>query len=391
MKTEGYSVTLEVLTPVHVGSGDMVNALGYLREGETLYVVDPDRWNEWLSEQRAAERFIGWMDRILQTTSPQQQRQFSLTRFVREELRQNDVRGVASQVSRYPIRMEECGEPDPLRGFRVHLRDAYARAYLPGSSLKGALRTALIEELLSQDDQLEKALVKPLQTVKPTHDRRVLRRNLKRVWEEMEQSLLRGGQKKANFDLLRFVLVSDSEPFAHEQVSVRLVRSEGTQRRTDTWVEALRPGASTRLTLSLVPEAPLALLGLQEDLREYLLWEALMEVLYERAKRRLQRERQYPYPPAVQQRLQELQQRNRPDAPLLCVGWGQGYLGTTVMGLVEETNASRYAQLVEKMRPVLPRQGQGVQPQRFPKTRRAVRSAQQEAVAPIGWVQLNAV
>lgn len=391
MKTEGYSVRLEVLTPVHVGSGDMVNALGYLREGETLYVVDPDRWNEWLGKQSAANRFVQWMERMLQTTDPQQQRQFSLTRFVREELRQNNVEGVASQVARYPIRMEECREPDPLRGFRVHLRDAYARAYLPGSSLKGALRTALIEELLSQDDQLEKALMEPLQAVKPTDDRRVLRRNLKRVWEEMEQSLLRGGQKKANFDLLRFVLVSDSEPFAHEQISVRLVRSEGTQRRTDTWVEALRPGASTRLTLSLVPGAPLALLGLREDLREYLLWEALMEVLYERAKRRLQRERQYPYPPAVQQRLQELQQRNRPDAPLLCVGWGQGYLGTTVMGLVEETNASRYSELVKKMRPVLPRQGQGVQPQRFPKTRRAVRSAQQEAVAPIGWVQLSAV
>ncbi|MDW8321823.1 MAG: type III-A CRISPR-associated RAMP protein Csm5 [Armatimonadota bacterium] len=389
MKTQGYSVKLEVLTPVHVGSGDMVNALGYLREGDTLHVVDSDRWSVWLEGQKAAQKFVGWMERLLQISDSQQQRQFSLTRFLTDELKRSDIGAVAGAVECYSLKLEGRREPDPLRGFRAHLRDAQGRAYLPGSSLKGAIRTALIEDLLQEDDQMETVLIKPLQKISHTDDRRALRRNLRDVWEKMEQRLLRGGQRKANFDLLRFVLVSDSQPFPHEQVSVCWVRSEGTQKTTDTWIEALRPGASTQFTLSLVPDAPLNQLGLQEELREYLLWEALMEVLHERAQRRLQRELQYPYPPAVRSCLQELQQMNQPDAPLLCVGWGQGYLGTTVMGLLQDANARQYATLIEKMRPALPRQGQGVQPNRFPKTRRAVRNQQAEAVYPLGWVRLQ--
>lgn len=389
MNSVSHTVTLEVLTPVHVGSGDTVNALGYLREGDILYIVDPDRWTGWLEERGMAQGFLGWMERMMPATSSARKGEFSLTRFVTGELRRSDMAAIAGEVARYSLKMEGCGEPDPLRGFKTHIRDAWGRAYLPGSSLKGAMRTALIEDLLQENDSLEGVLVVPLRKVPMTDDRRVLRGNLRRVWEDMEQQLLRGGQKEANFDLLRFVLVSDSEPLPQEQVSLRLVRSEGTGKPTQTWIEALRPGASTRFTLSLMPDAPLGQLRLEEGLREYLSLQTLLEVLYERAERRLVRELQYPYPAAVQARLQELQQRNRPDAPLLCVGWGQGYLGTTVMGLVQDESAQEYERLIQKMRPAPPRREQGVQPERFPKTRRTVRATQEQPVYPLGWVQLR--
>lgn len=404
MNATSYTVTLEVLTPVHVGSGDTVNALGYLREGDALHVVDPDRWTEWLGQQGRAEQFVGWMERVLQITDRQQQRGVSLTRFVREELRRRDIVPIAEKTARYSLKMEGCGEPEPLRGFKTHIRDARGRAYLPGSSLKGAIRTALIEELLLADEGVNRRLAQPLHRTleregqkRPHESDKQWARRMKsaigRFWQNVEYRLIRGsneqGEMTAHYDLLRFVLVSDSEPLPQEQVSLRKVCSEGTRRPTDTWIEALRPGASTRFTLSLVPDAPLELLKLADDLRDYLVWETLMEVLYERAERRLARELQYAYPPAVRNRLQELRTRNRPDAPLLCVGWGQGYLGTTVMGLVQDERAQEYARLIEKMRPALPRGGQGVQPNRFPKTRRAVRNAREEAVYPLGWVQLR--
>jgi len=167
------------------------------------------------------------------------------------------------------------------------------------------------------------------------------------------------------------------------------VRSENTGRPTQTWLEMVRAGASTRFTLTLLPDAPLKPLGLDDTLREYLLWETLFEVLYERAERRLQRELQYAYPAAVKQELQRLQSLNRRDAPLLCVGWGQGYLGTTVMGLVRDDSPQEYARMVQNMREALPRRGQGVQPQNFPKTRRTVRQRNEQAVYTPGWVQLR--
>ena len=391
MKHEVYTVNVEVQTPVHVGSGETVNALSYLRVKDMLYVIDDNRWQRWLEAQNVTSRFLQWMDSVAQVMGTPQQRQMSLTRFLTDTLRRQDVEAVAKQVAAYPLRMEECGEPDAVRGLKAHLRDARRCAYLPGSSLKGAIRTALVEDLLLEHDHLERYLQQPLQQRLRTAagDRRRLRREVREVWQQMEQALLRGGKQKANFDLLRFVMVSDSEPFAHEQVSLRLVRSEGTGRPTQTWLEMVRPGASTRFTLTLLPDAPLKPLGLDDELGEYLLWETLFEVLYERAERRLQRELQYAYPAAVKQELQRLQFLNRPDAPLLCVGWGQGYLGTTVMGLVRDDSPQEYARMVQNMREALPRRGQGVQPQNFPKTRRAVRQGNGQAVCTPGWVQLR--
>ncbi len=391
MTHEVYTVNVEVQTPVHVGSGETVNALSYLRVKDMLYVVDPDRWQRWLEKEKVTSRFLQWMDGVVQTLNTPQQRQMSLTRFLTDSLRRQDVEAVAKQVAAYPLHMEQCGEPDPVRGFKAHLRDARRCAYLPGSSLKGAIRTALLEDLLLEDDHLNRYLQQPLQQRLKTAagDRRRLRHEVRNVWQQMEQALLRGGRQKANFDLLRFVMVSDSEPFEPEQVSLRLVRSEGTDRRTDTWLEMVRAGASTRFTLTLLPDAPLTLLGLDAALGEYLVWQTLFEVLYGRAERRLKRELQYPYPAGVKQELQQLQSLNRPDAPLLCVGWGQGYLGTTVMGLVRDASPKEYAQMVQNMREALPRRGQGVQPQNFPKTRRTVRQRDEQAVCTPGWVQLR--
>jgi CRISPR type III-A-associated RAMP protein Csm5 len=391
MKHEVYTVNVEVQTPVHVGSGETVNALSYLRVKDMLYVIDDDRWQRWLEAQNVTSRFLQWMDSVAQVMGTPQQRQMSLTRFLTDSLRRQDVEVVAKQVAAYPLRMEECGEPDAVRGLKAHLRDARRRAYLPGSSLKGVIRTALLEDLLLEDDHLNRYLQQPLQQRLKTAagDRRRLRREVREVWQQMEQALLRGGKQKANFDLLRFVMVSDGEPFAHEQVSLRLVRSENTGRPTQTWLEMVRAGASTRFTLTLLPDAPLKPLGLDDELGEYLLWETLFEVLYERAERRLQRELQYAYPAAVKQELQRLQSLNRRDAPLLCVGWGQGYLGTAVMGLVRDDSPQDYAQMVQNMREALPRRGQGVQPQNFPKTRRTVRRCDEQAVCTPGWVQLH--
>ncbi len=389
MKTVVHRIALEVLTPVHVGTGESVNAMGYLRTGDTLHVVGSDRWAQWILDQGKANLYLQWMEEELARIMQKERNTARLTQFVTDRLRQSDVGAVAQKVSRYAVQLEQCGEPDPTDGFRTHVRDAQYRPYLPGSSIKGAIRTALLEDRLLDGSRLETELLKPLQRLQPDNDRRALRRALRQQWQRMEQNLLRGGKPKANFDLLRFVLVSDSEPVELDGVSVRLVRSEGTGRTTDTWVEALRVGTVTHVMLSFTPEAPLGLLGLDESLRDLLRIERLFMALYERAQRRLERELQYPYLASVKQAIRQLQERNRPDAPLLCVGWGQGYLGTTVMGLARDEKPEEYAELIEKMKPALPRRSQNVEAQRFPKTRRAVRDSQKQAVAPPGWVQMR--
>ena len=389
MRTEAHTVTVEVLTPVHVGTGESINALSYLREGNTLHVLDADRWLNWLEQQGKGDAYVRWVENSLSAGTQPASSGSRLTQFLTQKLGRTDVAQVAAQVRRYPVEMEECTEPDPSRGFRTHIRNARHRAYLPGSSIKGAIRTALLEDLLLEDDHLQNELLTPLQQVLGNTRTRQLRSDLRRCWQQMEQDLLRAGKRKANYDLLRFVMVSDSQPFSHDQVRVRRVRSEGTHRTTDTWLEMLTQGARTTFTLSFEPEAPLASLGLETGLGHYLRCDTLFEVLAKRAERRLERELKYAYPATPKQVIQELLEQNRNDAPLLCVGWGQGYLGTTVMGLVQDESAQDYSQLVLKMLPVLPRRGQGIEHGRFPKTRRTVRDRQSTSVAPLGWVQLR--
>ncbi len=224
-----YRLGIEVLSPVHIGSGrpDLVDDLDYVR-GRQIYVIDMERMlaelpaDRWARAEEAAP-----LSTLLHADE--------YARYARYAL--NDPTGGAQRVTR----------------IQEHIKDAHGRPYIPGSSLKGAIRTALAWSMLRGTETQVRS--------------RQLAPNPRFADDPLEAELF-GGNTRArnprvdpNRDLLRVMHVADSRPMEGlELVQVTLHslkdRAGGRelQSKGDRWgffVEVLPAGAQLETTMRL--------------------------------------------------------------------------------------------------------------------------------------------
>ena len=120
-QTETIKLAVEIVTPVHVGSGEELHReLDYIEHREQIFVVDQNRTFNAIASGSAA------LD-TLQQANPE------LSDSVR----------LAGAYYGYPLPNLRQSPTIPEK-FRACIKDAMQRPYLPGSSVKGAIRTALL-------------------------------------------------------------------------------------------------------------------------------------------------------------------------------------------------------------------------------------------------------
>lgn len=139
------NIRLETLTPVHIGSGnELARDIDFFvptedNEFDDIYVIDPDR----IAQDMGGDKntFAQWAAAI------EQGRAVSfLNRFLKPDKRDTYTRR----------RLERVGRNDgEVTVIKECMHDGQGRAYIPGSSLKGALRTALLTHLIQQKSQAE--------------------------------------------------------------------------------------------------------------------------------------------------------------------------------------------------------------------------------------------
>ncbi|RME53384.1 MAG: type III-A CRISPR-associated RAMP protein Csm5, partial [Caldilineae bacterium] len=212
-----YDVTVSTLTPLHIGNGvDLLNQYDYAIHAKRTWRINEDALLDAqnVEDPRVAEQ--------LGRTPPAQL------------LDPRDFRP-ESGFFRYVLQgtPRSTGEGAQLR---EQLKDAFDRPYLPGTSLKGALRTAIAWQAWGA------AKLKP--------EIRKLGRNRKWAGQDYERDLL---GKNPNHDLLRALHVSDSTPLEPDSLLLLNARviTRGGNLAAPIEMEALRPDTSLHLTLKL--------------------------------------------------------------------------------------------------------------------------------------------
>jgi CRISPR type III-A-associated RAMP protein Csm5 len=216
-------------------------------------------------------------------------------------------------------------------------------------------------------------------------------RRLEKIAGDLEAKLLRGevaGETKddAKFDFLRFMEVSDSTPLLPDALRIELTQMLGTGRYTRTWVETIAPGSEVTAQIALGdPMLILRELGL-ERLREWLSLSKLLEACYIHSHDILDEEAKYfAGEPRLAALVTQLQRENEPNAPLLRLGQGQGFLGVTVDLAVKRRDEQLYDEAI--------REGVSLQRRwrttkdRFPKTRRVVTDRDGTPLSLLGWAK----
>ena len=351
--SQHYTLNVMTLSPLHIGSGrELLRGYDYVVRNGRTWRIDEDA----LLDASLGE---GEFDEAL------------MSRPAAELLQPSDFEP-SSPLFRYVVRGTPRSQERGAR-LREQIKDAFDRPYLPGSSLKGAFRTAIFDWALGQSPR---AL-----------DTGRLRDNRKWAAQPIERALL---GRDPNHDLLRALHVADSAPLnPNEALSIENAQVlTGRGPGSPIEVEALHPRVRLRATLKL----DLSLFGGQAEhqLRfgDRLQWlRDLMGVCRARVAPILAAERDWfaggdPHSQiaAFYAGLHELVSGMPDERCLLQVGWGGGWLNKTA-GL--RLNDRQREEVITRYRLARGKRQHG---DPFPRSRRVVVDARGQAVAPLGWV-----
>ncbi len=160
-----HKLRLKIVSPVHIGNGEVLDPSCYTVEGDTLYVFDPMRLAQNLSAQQH-QRWLNAADNVLKLqnffkelkkeTMEAAHAQIQVTPSIAEDFRQ--------KIGKI-VNFEGRSGSDVINAlsFMAHIREGNGRLYIPGSSVKGALKTAFFQHYLNNKEDKSIAI---------THDRR---------------------------------------------------------------------------------------------------------------------------------------------------------------------------------------------------------------------------
>lgn len=290
----------------------------------------------------------------------------------------------------FPYRLR--GEPATVQ-IREQIKTVNRELYLPGSSLKGALRTVIAT-----------VAAKELQP-----DVTVDRLDRRRTWaaRPVEQTLF---GKDPNHDFMRLLQVSDSAPVSLENLRLRRAHiyptasqtSRGRSRGLDIDLEAVAKGAEFTLSLHM----PLELLEPSKGEFEARRSAELKD--WERRRNWLERLAQHGRAYARQLLIDEVTYfQTRMDVPavhrfydnlatrfselkrnqfLLPLGWGGGWHTKTLNHYLKQ-DAENFERIAKQFR--LDPTGDRQPGDRFPKSRHLLRQPDGQPGEPLGWVSVE--
>lgn len=369
-----YDVTVSALTPLHIGSGvRLLHEYDYVIRGGRTWRLNDARVLE--NQLPADGTLSAALADKLAATPPARL------------LRQNDFRP-ENDVFRYVVQ----GTPrSAAEGAQVQeaLKDTFDRPFVPGGSLKGALRTALAWTSWEA------------QGMKPEISQ--LGRRKEWAGQRFEQELF---GRDPNHDVFRALQVSDSQPVSPEKLMILNVRAlnRGGKLAAPIELEAIRPDTVFKLTVK-VDQALYSAWATRED-RAVLAGgerlEQIAQAVRAHTEQRIQDETAYyRMIPSAKRLLGYYQQLAKVHPQLgagqfiLQLGWGTGWDDKT-LGSRLKKDAAFFVRMVNEYRLS---KGEYVTGKVFPASRRVAVSLNKAAdgqvietpAYPLGWVLVEMV
>lgn len=240
-----YTLTLTTRGLLHVGNGQTTPRKEYIfnTRKETVSFLKEQAFFDLLICNRLVEQFEGF---CMRTGG-------DLYSFLHRECGLNDAQ-IAPAVH-YQVSAGDALDADhTLKDIHRFMRDAQGNAYIPGSSVKGALRTALLYQLIaSEEPQCRRTDATKILGM-PMDKRSEKKLNLP---EEKYLHVLGLDEKKtanAVNSLMRGIQIADSEPIPDRAMTLSLKQDGFTTGETHSinlCRECVAPGESIRFRLTL--------------------------------------------------------------------------------------------------------------------------------------------
>ncbi len=407
---------IKTLSPVHIGSGESYNKLSLLQDRQhrpiKLHYITFEALKE-VFNQGQMQQFSEW---IIDQRFP------DLSRFLRDELNDQNFRlsNILQRKADYAIDLlfEENHKQGqylkPIEGFIKQNN----KVYIPGSEIKGAIRTAVLYYLLRENNSLYNDHLKQRiedfgerykREIKEVRNKRLekwmkeekrikqkmLVPDMHKIEENIQKRVFRCGKNDdAKYDLLKNLFVGDTDSKSpSESLFVSNLETLNINRRFDVFQELCKKGIEFTCQGFDLQNNDLILskLGFSNEQR----WVVkdrthLLKCCYEFSKRLIEEEESYFDPeqcPQIARRLEEIKSQNKEDSPVIRIGKGEGYLSLTVGLLVKDRDKTLYNNVLIHATKNTSYTGN------FPKTRRIVNIGKdtlgKDTFDTLGWVKLK--
>ncbi len=403
-------IKIKTLSPLHIGNGESYNKLSLIQDRRKrpikLYHIPFEALKEEF-DQNQMQRFSEW---VVKEQFP------DLSKFLRYELNDQNFKLSNTLQRKADYSADLLFEENP--GKKRFLKDIECfikqnnKIYIPGSEIKGAIRTAVLYHLLKEDSVLYDDLKQKIETFGQRHERDIEKVGNKRLerWmreekrikskklvpemskieDDIQKKVFRCGRNNdAKYDLLKNLFVSDTEAKSPlECLFISNLTTTNISRSFDVFQELCREG--TEFTCQGFDlqnkELILSTLGFSKEQR----WvienvSHLFKCCYEFYNRLLDEEIGYfrknsKYPEIIR-RLEEIKKQNEENSPVIRIGKGEGYFSLTMGLLIDDRDNSLYNNVLIHATKNTSYTGN------FPKTRRIVNLGE-DKFDTLGWVKL---
>lgn len=237
---------LKVKGPVFVGSGYEIQKKEYILQGHKAGVVNPQK----LFMLAKKKHLEAELERFM-------------VKDTREDLKHWAMRNHIStdEMQRCMAYTLNAGDMQLEKGkmqIMACMKNPYGQPYIPGSSIKGMLRTILLcDEIMQNPEKYRRHAQQIKQDLRQQGIRRdrVLAGNIKSIEEETFHILERSEkQRDAVNDCMAGIIVSDSEPLSTEDLILCQKwekHVDGNNKTINLLRECLKPGKVIRCTLTV--------------------------------------------------------------------------------------------------------------------------------------------
>lgn len=243
MRLKTYKITLIARGPVFVGDGKDFSKKEYIIAKDKVNILNMNKFYGFLYKKKLANSFEKFM------LDKNQKNLFAY-------LRDNNLFNDALKFVRYSLNLDTRD----FKGLEIKtfIKDSYGNPYIPGSSLKGAIRTVLatahIAENETQREQFRLTLLNELPD--KTSRNRYLQNAAKHIENKIFRKLNRENTKPddAVNDIMQGVIVGDSEPLSITDLTLakKIERHTDTKERSlNLWRESLKPGTKIVFPLTI--------------------------------------------------------------------------------------------------------------------------------------------
>lgn len=257
-------IEFQTLSPVFIGGGRELNKKEYIydRNSGSIYLVDFRKMCEGLQARRLLDAFEEYLMEDTQTQSRQQGtfRNRELIHFLKdnrvpETVYKNWYIG-AVKVADKSMNMHSA------KSIQMFMRNAANEPYVPGSSFKGMLRTVLetkyyLENRAEADemaDRIRNARKQGRNKYLSEEDRQIDVQSLHRKMFEVYKNNPEKSLADQNNDILRGLLIGDSDPIALENMCICQkidLTVSGEQRPLNLVRECIKPGIRIRIPVTI--------------------------------------------------------------------------------------------------------------------------------------------